>query len=85
MHRTFLFPQWRVVYEKQETVRDVLIEGDELREYLKGAWRILVIYEVFWKEMGIDIEWEELLADTCWLKFKAQMVFNKDKGRMWFY
>ena len=85
MHRTFLFPQWRVVYEKQETVRDVLSKGDELREYLKGAWRILVIYEVFWKEMGIDIEWEELLADTCWLKFKAQIVFNKDKGRMWFY
>ena len=84
MHRTFLFPQWQGAYEKQESVRDVLSEGYELRQYLKGLWRVLVVYEVFWKEIGVDIEWEELLAYTFSYKFYVQMVSNKEKGRMWF-
>ena len=84
-HRTFLFPQWKRAYEKQDTVRDATSDGSELREYLKGLWRVLVAYEVFWKEMGIDIDWEELLAYTFWLNLNVQMVFSEEKGRrMWF-
>ena len=85
MHRKFLFPQWKGEYEKQETIRDVTCEGNELREYLKGLWRVLVGYEVFWKEMGVDIDWEELLAYAFWSRFHVRMVFSEEKGRrMWF-
>ena len=84
MHRTFLFPEWQGPYRKPEVVRDVLSEGDELREYLKGLWRVLVVFEVFWKEMGADIDWEQVLADILYMNFKVKMVYNKEKGRMWF-
>jgi len=80
MHRAFLFPQWDDLSEKPETVRDVMSEGegDELREYLKGLWRVFVAYEVFWKEVGIDVDWEDLLSKWLWMWFRVEWVVKKE-------
>ncbi|KAH8592152.1 hypothetical protein B0O99DRAFT_246905 [Bisporella sp. PMI_857] len=84
MHRSFFFPDWNEANVENAAMKDVMVDIQELTEYLKGLWRVLVVYEVFWREMGVVVLWEELTAYRLWLQFPTQMVLNKDKG-MYFY
>jgi len=84
MHRPFLFPEWNGKYERPDQVRDVMSEAKELSEYLKGLWRTLVVYNVVWREMGVEVEWESLIANALWSRFMVPLVWNAEKGDMWF-
>jgi hypothetical protein len=43
----------------QTSSRDVLGDLEVLREYLKGIWRVMVIYDVIIREAGGDPTWEK--------------------------
>jgi hypothetical protein len=60
VHRVFFLGDpgesfgWRDVPE-----RDVLVDMERVREYLKGVWRVMVTYDVVIREAGGDPAWEK--------------------------
>lgn len=62
MHRPYFFPKWNS--GEEELVLDPLDDVKGLREYLKGLWRILVFYEMIWREMDELVKWEDRILDA---------------------
>ena len=72
MHQDFFFSQpWSGEARKnyweggtQLPTKDVLADMEELREYLKGVWRIMVTYDMILREEGQDPGWEAEFDDA---------------------
>lgn len=59
VHRHFFYSNHESPDEAQGTPsRDVMADVEGLREYLKGVWRVMVVYDVVIREAGGDPEWE---------------------------
>jgi hypothetical protein len=39
--------------------RDVFVDMEAVREYLKGIWRVMITYDVVIREAGADPTWEK--------------------------
>ncbi|KAK7946284.1 uncharacterized protein PG986_010605 [Apiospora aurea] len=60
VHWDYFFTRGEDDWNRSEA-KDVLADMEGLKEYLKGVWRILVVYDLFVREAGGDPE----LADMC--------------------
>lgn len=64
---------------------DVLADGEKLVEYLKGLWRILVVYDLLIKEISDDGEgedWEEEVVRVMSAIFGVPYDFGEDGMKM---
>lgn len=52
--------------------RDVLEDLEALREYLKGIWRVMVVYDMLVKEAGGDPNWEKECKVAFWFLFAVK-------------
>lgn len=59
------FVDWR----ESKASKDVMADTAALREYLKGVWRLLVIYDVVIREAGGDPDWEQEFQSCLRAKF----------------
>jgi len=66
VHRAFFYEElkegWKDGAHRNrcagEVERDILRDLERLREYLKGVWRLMVIYDLVIREAGGDPDWE---------------------------
>lgn len=66
VHRVFFFEEpkegWKDGAHRNrcagEVEKDILSDLDRLKEYLKGVWRLMVIYDLVIREAGGDPDWE---------------------------
>lgn len=52
-----------------DDVKDVLADMEGLKEYLKGVWRILVVYDLLAREAGADPALEKMCKTTLEISF----------------
>ncbi|KAK8023771.1 hypothetical protein PG993_011837 [Apiospora rasikravindrae] len=68
VHWDYFFTRGEDDYNRDE-VKDVLADMEGLREYLKGVWRILVVYDLVVREAGGDPELAEMCKTTLDISF----------------
>jgi hypothetical protein len=69
VHRAFFLGEGKKAVE-----RDVLSDLERLREYLKGVWRVMVIYDLVIREAGGDPDWakecKHVFHQVFWVRYK---------------
>ncbi|KAL3427738.1 hypothetical protein PVAG01_01247 [Phlyctema vagabunda] len=85
VHQDFFFSKpWsaeaREVFWKtgtQKPTNDVLADMEELKEYLKGVWRIMVTYDIILREEGQDPDWEDEFRSAMIHIYGAYFEYDK--------
>jgi len=91
MHERFLFPEEEVSTQeglqaeaeakaKLKMEADPLEDGDALREYLRGLWKVMVLYDVLQREIGREVEWEKLVSEVLIELFPRLAVWDLDSS-----
>ena len=76
-HREFFLakpcPKQDIGVQITQPKKDVLGDMDELKEYLKGVWRIMVTYDLIIREEGGDPDWEGEFKRALWQMFSVRL------------
>jgi hypothetical protein len=83
VHRVFFFEEpmegWKDDAHRNrcagEVERDILSDLERLREYLKGVWRLMVIYDLVIREAGGDPDWENECKQVFAWVFKVRYEY----------
>ena len=56
MYEPFFFPARGS--ELKSTEADIMVDAEVIREFVRDLWKLMVNYEVVWREMGQEVNWE---------------------------
>ncbi|KAK8109494.1 hypothetical protein PG999_007631 [Apiospora kogelbergensis] len=68
VHWDYFYPRGEEDWDRSYA-KDVLADMEGLKEYLKGVWRILVVYDLLAREVGMDPGLEEMCKTTLNISF----------------
>ncbi|KAK7972539.1 hypothetical protein PG988_006673 [Apiospora saccharicola] len=68
VHWDYFYTRGEDDWNRDES-KDVLADMEGLKEYLKGVWRILVVYDLLAREAGADPALEEMCRTTLDISF----------------
>ena len=95
MYEPFFFPRPNES-DGKPTENDIMADAKVTREFVRDLWKLMVNYEMLWRDMGQEVDWEymcvEALNELYWLggRGKSRMFgmyayewIEKRDGTIW--
>ena len=61
MYEPFFFPKNE---DGRMVEADIMADAALTREFVRDLWKIMVNFDMIWREMGVDVDWEYMCIDA---------------------